>query len=152
MKTQTLCADNFTSCLGLCGNAIYLSVFKQHHFVCAFFVIKTPVWRLDCGLTDGSGERRKDGWRQRGGGWSARKIARLSIWSDENILNANEGGNYPESNWILVRGGRKMHRKESGVPICTVFSVMTLICCNHLSYIIHIWFNSFEYSEEPCAF
>lgn len=26
-----------------------------------FFVIKTPVWRLDSGLTDGGGERGEDG-------------------------------------------------------------------------------------------
>lgn len=57
-----------------------------------FFVIKTPVWRLDSGLTDGGGECGADGGRQRGGGWTVQKMLRENTRSDENILNANSKG------------------------------------------------------------
>lgn len=43
-----------------------------------FFVIKTPVWRLDSGLTDGGGECGEDGGRQRGGGWTMQKMQKMS--------------------------------------------------------------------------
>lgn len=39
-KTCTLCADNSTSCLSLCGNPIYLSALKQCWFFCAFLCDK----------------------------------------------------------------------------------------------------------------
>lgn len=67
-----------------------------------FFVIKTPVWRLDSGLTDGGGECGEDGGRQRGGGWTMQEMLRVSSRSDENILNANLKGlqkNAQEGDW-----------------------------------------------------
>lgn len=92
MKTQALCTDNFKSCLGLCGNPIYLSVFKQHYVFCAFLCDKDS--RVETGLWF---DRRRwgvwGGWgRQRGGGWTVQKMLRESSRSDENILNANLKG------------------------------------------------------------
>lgn len=133
-KTCTLCADNSTSCLGLCGNSIYLSALKQCWFFCAFFVIKIPIRGLAFALTD----RGWEGWKGGKRGWSAQKIPRVSSQSDENILNAN-GEKLPRVKLNSGQTCRKMHRKERGVSSnmqLYFVIIMIFMCCRHLSHVL----------------
>lgn len=119
MKTCTLCADNSTSCLGPCGNPIYLSALKQRWFFCAFLCDK------DSHLGTGLCFDRQGGGREgrRGGVLGAQKTPRVSSQSDENILNAN-GGKLPRVKLNSGQGCRKMHSKEEGSPL----QYATLFC------------------------